>query len=231
VNTFDPPNFQEETTFLCDGSSKDLIVKSGFSTYLWNNGETGNTITINTSGNYSVTVTNADGCKKTKKFIVTSSGIGTITNETVNGFAGNENSVELIYTGTGDYEFSLDGNYYQDSPIFNGVNAGSYMATIRDKNGCGISAPYPIYVLDYPRFFTPNNDGFNDNWTIKNLDLLPKSSISIFDRYGKLLKQLNSTNTGWNGTYTGKELIADDYWFTITFEDGKIIKGHFSLKR
>ena len=231
VNTFDPSNFQEETTFLCYGSSKDLTVESGFSTYLWNTGNATNTITVNTSGNYFVTVTNTNGCEKTKKFIVAPSGIGTITNASVTDFAGNQNSVELIYTGSGDYEFSLDGNYYQDSPIFTGMNAGNYTATMRDKNGCGISNPYALYVLDYPRFFTPNNDGYNDYWKIKNLDLLPKSSITIFDRYGKLLKELSSNNVGWNGTYLGKELPTDDYWFTVTFEDGKIIKGHFSLKR
>ncbi|PZX94859.1 hypothetical protein DOS84_04705 [Flavobacterium aquariorum] len=231
INTFDPPNFQDETTGLCDGSSKDLTVDSGFSSYLWSNGDTSNTTNVTSSGEYTVTVTNSDGCQKTKKYIVTPSGVGTITDVAVSDFAGSENSVSISYSGNGDYEFSLDGNFYQDSPIFNGLSAGIYLATVRDKNGCGTSVPYKVYVLDYPRFFTPNNDGFNDTWKIKNLDALPKSTITIFDRYGKFLKQLNATSNGWNGTYTGKDLPSDDYWFSITFEDGKIIKGHFSLKR
>jgi gliding motility-associated-like protein len=231
VNTFDPPNFQDETTGLCDGANKNLTVDNGFSSYLWSNGATTNTTNVTSSGEYTVTVTNSEGCQKTKKFTVTPSGIGTITKVTVSDFAGSENSVTISYSGNGDYEFSLDGNFYQDSPIFNGLNAGIYWATARDKNGCGTSVPYKVYVLDYPRFFTPNNDGFNDTWKIKNLDALPKSTVAIFDRYGKLLKQLNTTNNGWNGTYTGKNLPADDYWFSIIFEDGKIIKGHFSLKR
>jgi len=231
VNTFDPPNFQEETTSLCDGSSKILTVDSGYSAYLWSNGSTTNTTTVTAPGEYTVIVTNSEGCQKTKKIIVIPSGIGTITNVNVTDFAGTENSVSISYSGNGDYEFSLDGNFYQDNPVFNGVNAGTYWATVRDKNGCGTSTPYKVYVLDYPRFFTPNNDGFNDTWKIKNLEVLPKSSITIFDRYGKLLKQLNATNLGWNGTYTGKDLPADDYWFVLSFEDGKTIKGHFSLKR
>ncbi|HEU4789327.1 MAG TPA: choice-of-anchor L domain-containing protein [Flavobacterium sp.] len=231
VNTFDPPNFQDETTGLCDGANKDLTVDSGFSSYLWSNGDTSNTTNVTSSGEYTVTVTNSDGCQKTKKYIVKPSGIGTITKVTVSDFAGSENSVSISYSGNGNYEFSLDGNFYQDSPVFNGLSPGIYWATVRDKNGCGVSVPYKVYVLDYPRFFTPNNDGFNDTWKIQNLDALPKSTIIIFDRYGKLLKQLNAINNGWNGTYTGKNLPADDYWFTVTFEDGKIIKGHFSLKR
>jgi gliding motility-associated-like protein len=231
VNTFDPPNFQDETFPLCNGSNINLTVASGFSSYSWSNGSTTNTTKISTPGEYTVTVTNTNGCKKTKKFIVKASGIGLITNAVVTGFSGTENSVLISYSGDGDYQFSLDDNIYQDNPLFTGVNAGIYSATVRDKNGCGISIPYKVYVLDYPRFFTPNNDGYNDTWKIKNLDVLPKSTIAILDRFGKLLKQLGSNSMGWNGTYNDKELPADDYWFIITFEDGKIIKGHFSLKR
>jgi gliding motility-associated-like protein len=231
VNTFDPPNFQEETLALCNGSDINLTADSGFSSYLWSNGSTTNTANISTPGEHTVTVTNAKGCKKTKKTILKASGIGLITNATVTDFSGTENAVLISYSGNGDYEFSLDDNFYQDNPLFTGLNPGTYTATVRDKNGCGISIPYTIYVLDYPRFFTPNDDGYNDTWKIKNLDVLPKSTIVILDRYGKLLKQLGWNGTGWNGTYNGKELPADDYWFIITFEDGKIIKGHFSLKR
>lgn len=231
IHTFDPPNFQNETVILCNGSNINLTVASGFSSYSWSNGSTTDTTNISTPGEYTVTVTNANSCKKTKKFTVKASGIGTITNVAVTDFSGTENSVLISYSGDGDYEFSLDSSFYQDNPLFTGLNAEIYSATVQDKNGCGISTPYQIYVLDYPRFFTPNNDGYNDTWKIKNLDVLPKSTIDVLDRYGKLLKQLESNSLGWNGIYNGRELPADDYWFILTFEDGKIIKGHFSLKR
>jgi len=231
VNTFDPPNFQDETAALCIGSSTTLIVDAGFSSYLWNTGATMNSISVAASGNYSVMVTDANGCTKTKKFTVTASGIATITGATVNDFAGNENAVLIEYTGIGNYEFSLDGSYFQDNPLFTGIGPGNYLAYARDKNGCGLTAPYTIYVLDYPRFFTPNDDGYNDDWKIKNLDLFPKAVITIFNRYGKILKELNAINPSWNGTYVENDLIADDYWFEVNFGDGKIIKGHFSLKR
>jgi gliding motility-associated-like protein len=231
VNTFSPTDFQDEMAALCIGSSTTLSVASGYSSYLWNTGDTTNSIIATTSGDYSVKVTNANGCEKTKKFTVTSSGIATITAAKVNDFAANENSVLIEYTGIGDYEFSLDGSYFQDNPLFTGIAPGNYLAYARDKNGCGLSAPLQIYVLDYPRFFTPNGDGFNDVWKIKNLDLFPKGVISIFNRYGKLLKQLNTNNAGWNGTFNNSDLPADDYWFNLNFGDGKIIKGHFSLKR
>jgi gliding motility-associated-like protein len=231
VNTFNPANFQDETTFICVGSSTDLSVASGFSSYLWNTGDITNSITINATGNYSVTVTSADGCSAVKKFTVTSSEMATITDAIITDFSGNENSVLLEYTGVGNYEFSLDGSYFQDNPLFTGIAPGKYLAYARDKNGCGLSVPYIVYVLDYPRFFTPNGDGYNDFWKIKNIDLFPNAIITIHDRYGKLLQQLNAINPSWDGKYIGKELPSDDYWFHLNFGNGKIIKGHFSLKR
>jgi gliding motility-associated-like protein len=226
VNTFDPPSFEDAKSYLCDGASVDLEVALGFSSYTWNTGETNKSkITVSKPGDYSVKVTDGNGCEKIKKFFVKPSGIATITNAIATDFSGNENTILFEFTGNGDYEFSLDGNSYEDNPLKN-VAPGKYFATARDKNGCGVSDPFEVYVLDYPRFFTPNGDGVNDLWKIKNLDLFPKSTITIFDRYGKLLKALGSNTTSWDGN----SLPADDYWFSLQFND-RIIKGHFSLKR
>jgi gliding motility-associated-like protein len=231
VNPFDPPNFQDESLILCEDYTIDLVVDTGFSSYLWSNDATTNSITIDSPGTYSVTVTNEKGCQKTKRFIVSLSGIATITGVKVNDFARNENSITIEYTGIGDYEFSIDGDFFQDNSTFEGVAPGEYLLLARDKNGCGLSLPFVTYVLDYPRYFTPNNDGYNDVWKIKNLDTLPKSTLYIFDRYGKLLKQLTVSSNGWNGTFNGSALPADDYWFHLNLENGRTIKGHFSLKR
>jgi gliding motility-associated-like protein len=231
VNVFLPTDFEDETVGICDGFSTILSVASGYQSYLWNTSETSNSITVKTPGSYNVTVTNANSCKAVKKFTVTNSEIATITGAIVNDFAGNENSVLIQYTGVGNYEFSLDGSYFQDNPLFTGIAQGNYLGYARDKNGCGLSNSFNIYVLDYPRFFTPNGDGYNDVWKIINLDLFPKATITIYNRYGKLIKELNAMNPSWNGTYIGNELPATDYWFNLNFGDGKIIKGHFSLKR
>ena len=231
VNTFNPPNFEDENIPLCEGSALTISVSNNFSSYLWDTGATTHSISVSIPGNYSVVVTDTNGCEATKKFKITASGIATITGTTINDFDGNQNSVLIEYTGVGDYEFSLDGSYFQDNPLFNAVAPGDYLVYARDKNGCGLSNPFKIYVLDYPRYFTPNGDGFNDIWEIKNLNLLPKSKITIFDRYGKLLKEISSTSSGWNGYFNGHSLPSDDYWFNLTFEDGRIIKGHFTLKR
>ena len=149
----------------------------------------------------------------------------------INAFSGNKNSVELIPPTTGGfYEYSLDGTNYKTSPLFSDLTAGEYTAYIRNSSTCEYLIN-PFIILDYPRFFTPNNDGYNDTWKIKNLESFPKAILTIFDRYGKLLSQINTINSEWNGKFNGYDLPADDYWFTLNFGVGKITKGHFSLKR
>ncbi|GEC71919.1 gliding motility-associated C-terminal domain-containing protein [Flavobacterium flevense] len=84
--------------------------------------------------------------------------------------------------------------------------------------------------LPYPKFFTPNNDGYNDTWTIDFAYLKPNTGIQIYDRYGKLLKVL-LPNSAWNGQFNSQELPATDYWFVVTRANGQEYKSHFSLKR
>ncbi len=233
VNIFDPPNFQDESKFLCQNGDATLSVAAGFSSYSWNTAPTNNTnmLLVNAPGDYSVTVTDANGCEKTKDFKVILSEPAIITNAVVKDFSGNENSVSIEYSGVGNYEFSLDGTTFQNDPLFTSVPAGTYTAVARDKKGCGLSNAFVVYVLDYPRFFTPNGDTFNDLWLIGDSNLLPNYTLNIFDRYGKLLKQMNQNSPGWNGIFNGQLLPSDDYWFTLIFVDGKNVKGHFSLKR
>ena len=58
----------------------------------------------------------------------------------------------------------------------------------------------------------------------------PNSKIHIYDRFGKLLKEIAPTEKGWNGTLNGYVLPADDYWFSVKLQDGRVYKNHFSLK-
>lgn len=231
VNTFNPPNFEDESAYLCKNDEITLSVSPDFSSYLWNDGSTSNSLVVTSPGDYFVTVKDANGCEKTKTFKVTLSEPATITNAIVRDFSGNDNAVLIEYTGAGNYEFSLDGITYQNDPLFNGVSPGIYTAVAKDKNGCGFSNSFLLYVLDYPRFFTPNGDGYNDLWSIEDSNLLPEYTIHIFDRYGKLLKQMNKNTSGWNGLFNGQQLPSDDYWFNLIFIDGRNVKGHFSLKR
>jgi gliding motility-associated-like protein len=91
--------------------------------------------------------------------------------------------------------------------------------------------------LGFPKFVTPNGDGYNDTWLVQGLgpDYSNASRVHIYDRYGKLLKQMSAKGNGWDGTFNGNGLPSSDYWFvaelvTVTGEV-KLYKNHFSLKR
>ena len=89
--------------------------------------------------------------------------------------------------------------------------------------------------MNFPKFFTPNNDGQNDYWNIPALRSQQGVEIFIFDRYGKLLNSFSGKSNGWNGNYNGKSMPSDDYWFLVRYtnqENGpEKIKGNFTLIR
>ncbi|MBC5833387.1 T9SS type B sorting domain-containing protein [Flavobacterium sp. F372] len=232
VNVFSE-TFSNETIGICNNTPTNISAPSGFFSYSWNTNpiQTSQSITVSNSGTYIVTITNAVGCSKTKTFTVVTSEVATITNIDVTDF--NEELIATIsVSGNGNYEYSLDGITFQNSPIFNLLDAGEYTIYVNDKNNCGVVFE-TFYALSYPKFFTPNGDNYNDTWQIKNLDKkgLENNKLTIFDRFGKLLKQIKVSETGWNGTFNGNQLSSSDYWFVLELTNGKTIKGHFSLKR
>jgi gliding motility-associated-like protein len=146
-----------------------------------------------------------------------------------------------ITEGYGNYTYQLEypnGNLspIQTSNTFTNLVTGDYFVTIFDTIGnCTPTRIGPIYIINYPNYFTPNGDGFHDTWNIFDLAQQPKSLISIFDRYGKLIKQISPAGSGWDGKYDGKDLPSTDYWFSVEFmtqsKQKAIFKSHFSLKR
>ena len=147
-------------------------------------------------------------------------------------FAG-RHSITVLVEGLGDYMYSLDDGPFQDSNYFEPVSPGKHTITITDKNGCG-TVKLEVTIIDYPQFFTPNEDGYHDTWNIIGIEAYPTAKIYIFDRYGKLLKQLSPTGSGWDGTYNGRPLPSNDYWFRVEYEEDGVVKnfrGHFTLKR
>ena len=88
-------------------------------------------------------------------------------------------------------------------------------------------------ILGHMKFFSPNGDGINDYWNVLGVseNFQPKTRVYIYDRRGKLLKDLSPLSKGWDGTYNGLTLPQDDYWFHVYFENGKSYSGHFSLLR
>ena len=206
-------------------------------TYNWDTGETTYSIQINEPGAYNVTVTNRNGCSKNRTVVVESSNLATF--ESINVIdATNNNTITANVSGEGIYKYALyDENHfpitqYQERNIFENVSPGFYNVYVKDiENNCGIVNEL-VSVIGFPKFFTPNNDGFKDTWQVRGLSSMfqPNAKILIYNRYGKLVKEVSPLGIGWNGTSNGTKLPSDDYWFSITLQDGRIYKNHFTLK-
>ncbi len=137
----------------------------------------------------------------------------------------------ITVTPMGNYEYQLDNGAFQSSNVFANVGAGLHNIAI--KNECDTKYS-TAYIVDYPRYFTPNSDGYHDTWNIPELKGQANSKVLIFDRFGKLIKEIRPSGSGWNGTFNGKELPSTDYWFIVTYEEKGITKehkAHFSMKR
>ena len=245
VNPLPEVSLQDTYQVCTDGEPLIIEASAVFDSYRWlritadQEVEVSNTaiVSILESGDYQLEVgtffsTNGQTvtCTTSFDFVVNGSNRATFQ-EIVVDSANDDNTIEVSVTGDGDYEFSLDGETYQDANRFEDVEAGFYTVFVRDKNGCGI-VEEEVAVIGFPKFFTPNGDGINDFWQITGAGQdMAQADIFIYDRYGKLIRQLNSNGSGWDGTFQGQLVPSSDYWFSIAFEDGKEFQGHFSLKR
>jgi gliding motility-associated-like protein len=204
-------------------------------------GETNATLVVDEAGTYSVIATNwLTGCSSDSTLSTATATVTetlpatTMTVVQSEYFSDNATITVNVTGGTGTLMYSLDEGPLQSSNVFTGVSPGVHLVTVIDTEGCTYLTQ-EVTIIDYPNYFTPNGDGINDTWNIIGLNQ-PGAKLYIFDRYGKLLKQLSATDgsEGWDGTYNQEQLPSTDYWFTLDYtENGtaKQFKAHFSLKR
>jgi gliding motility-associated-like protein len=249
IEVLPAPNIElNHHEIICSGNNEWVQLNAGLLSgaqsqynYEWSrNGllmplETGYYLKVKQDGTYTCLVTDkTSACTKTRTNTVIYSNEVTIKNVIISDLTAN-NTVTIIASGLDNTEYSLDNpnGPFQLSNTFENVEPGFHIVSVKDKNGCGVNSKN-IAVVGAPLYFTPNNDGFNDYWKVKGINRLffKNSKVVIYDRYGKILKVLpNAESEGWDGTFNGHPLPADDYWFVIDLEDGRSANGHFSLKR
>ncbi|MBT0606779.1 T9SS type B sorting domain-containing protein [Aequorivita echinoideorum] len=212
------------------GTQSDLLFE-------WSTGETTSSIEVNEAGTFTINVTRRRPifgenftCSASKTFTVIASEPPQVTYQ-LSGNLGSE-TVTILASGEGDYLYSLDGSSFSENFIFENVGPGIHTAVVIDANGCG-STTIEVFVLGFPNYFTPNNDGHHDFWEIKgvNYEKYQLARVEIFDRFGKMLYTLRRFENGWDGTYRGRPVPSSDYWFKAVFNDGRFHRGHFTLKR
>ena len=227
----------EQEEFLCvDGfiNIGDTAADGSYS-YSWSTGENSAIIKVSEPGDYSVDI------KKEEMGFVCSKTI-TINVEHVKApkireIVVSASDIKVLTIEEGDFEYKLDDGDYQESAEFKELTSGEHTIRIRDKQGCS-EVTDVFVVLGYPKFFTPNGDMANNDWQIVGLEALMDPEIVIFDRYGKLIKQMHKDSQPWDGMLHGKQMPSSDYWFSLTYinQEGvrvkaKYLQSHFSLKR
>ena len=229
--------------------------------YIWQdkNGNKigGNTqsIQINEGGSYTVTANSRDSktCSRTRIIVVQKSSFETLNESFItitDDTSGSNSNLNIQINIPTDaivkekFEYSLEDENgvlirsFQESNIFNNIEGGIYNVIVKNKNGCG-SSQLIVSLIQYPKFFTPNGDGINDTWLIRGANKIfyKNTNINIFNRYGKLMAETPIDSKGWDGTFNGKTLPSDNYWYSIQLipiDTSKPIinkKGNFSLLR
>ena len=249
-------NFSVDDIVICDGSSQliqlNMEDSSSSFNYTWTLPDSTIVNTLQPEldvaqiGVYNISVTNLNGsCFFSQPFEVFESEGPSISMDNitiVEGTSNNSITIDEAALGSANYEFKLideNGNLvsgYQDIGYFGQLTGGFYSLYVRDELRCEevvITVPV-LYIMN---FFTPNGDGFNDTWKIKGIrsNNYNFSKISVFDRYGKLLKNMTINSNFWDGTYNGVLMPTNDYWYNIelTKIDGThfVRQGHFTLRR
>ncbi|MCL6265411.1 T9SS type B sorting domain-containing protein [Flagellimonas myxillae] len=210
-------------------------------TYEWMDSDgtvlgTNQSFNLPAAGTYTLraTMTDGTGCEAYSSIEVTTIDPPEILGVKVDGLVSLQTTATVELVSYENFEFSLDDPLgpFQKSNVFQNVPPGVHKAYARDINGCEV-VESQFSVIGHPAFFTPNNDNVNDFWQIQGIsaDIQSQSIVYIYDRYGNVLAQVDAASPGWDGSWNGQPLPASDYWFTVSLEDGRSFKGHFTLKR
>jgi gliding motility-associated-like protein len=246
LNVYPLPNVEVAANDVVCLNTQDYItldagVRGSNIKYEWSTGAETATISINQPGVYTVSVTDITfpdtPCSKLRTITVLPSNIAVIKSVIVEDLR-DINTITVIVSPAGGvnttYLYSLDkpNGPWQAEPFFNDVDAGIHTLYVYDSQGCG-TVRQQVAVLSIPKYFTPNGDMVNDYWKITGLNgaAFYNSRLFIYDRYGKLLSDVDRNGPGWDGTFNGQPLPGTDYWYVLTLPDGRVVKGHFSLLR
>ena len=225
------PNLGNDIAVCAD---EEVILTPGnqFETYLWNDASTDKELKVTASGQYWVTVSNTNNCSNSDTANVIIYPVPEIIML--------DNSLEykvvvVLGSGTPPMQYTANGGSLQDSPIFSKLKPDNYTFEVTDANQCTDQKSIEIIEIpiSMPNFFTPNGDGIHDTWEIKGITAYPEADIRIYDRFGKLLARYTGADKGWDGTYNGKLMPSDTYWYIVDPNalEFKPMHGYVTLKK
>lgn len=196
-------------------------------TVTWSNGdETRNLIDV-PAGNYEVVVVDANGCMAYDTVYLTQPNPIIIDSIIVHPSCMQLEDGKIFVSasgGTGEYSYLWSTDAVEDSIV--NLQAGFYYLTVTDEHGCETVKAYKLNkpeedCLTIWTSFSPDGDGVNDVWNIGNIDLYPDCKVEIFNRWGNKIFESKGYYEPWDGTWNGKPLPEETYYYAITLGDGR----------
>jgi len=220
---------------LCNGGvdgTATAVAAGGTGTFIysWDTSPVQATATASglAAGTYTVTVTDINGCVNTETVQITEPAALTLDATPADASCPDTDDGEItldISGGTSPYSaIWADGITTQNRT---GLLQGTYSVVVTDANGCAESLSIDVgYNISFnclviPQIITPNQDGHNDEWIIRNIDIYPDAEIRVFNRWGRMIyRERNILSNPWDGTFKGKLVPTDSYHYILDLNDG-----------
>ena len=198
---------------ICPEAKITLDAGPGFSSYLWSNGSTAQTIIVPV-GDYWVDLT-FDGCIYRQVVSVKAVSLPIITGVEIQGGT----VTVLVSGGKPPYQYSINGVDYQASNIFSNLPSGDYTIYVISADQC-LPTTTEINILRILNVITPNDDGKNDILNYSDLLRKDNPSLQIFDRYGTSVFKGDKNNSfSWDGKTAGKTVATGSYWYVLQWQE------------
>ncbi len=206
--------------------------------YEWSNGATESIAGNLNPGTHTVSITDVNNCNITYSIELQSPleiGIESTLHKTSCPDL-SDGSISLNITG-GEPPYAFEWSNGSYEYFIENVSAGNYMVTITDFYNCtltqsiSLSSIYSTCIVP-ANVFTPNNDGKNDTWQIKFIELHPNALVQVFDRAGRMVFESNDYSNNFDGTLNGKNLPTGSYFYVIDLMDGsEVLRGFVDIVR
>lgn len=246
VTAYRPPVITVQgSTVFCQGGSVTLQ-STAAPAYEWYR----NNIRINSAGSRTLTVTES-GSYTVKAVYPNNAGVtSAATMVTVNALPAGQlqvngnttiskgESVTLVASGGASYSWEPAAglsNAAAAAPVARPAATTTYRVTISNAAGCSVVKDVTInvkedYKLEPNNILTPNGDGINDVWVVKNIDMYPQNEVKIFDRTGRLIYRQRGYTNNWKGTVNGQRLAEGTYYYIIDLgENRPLFKGFITI--
>ncbi|GIV27995.1 MAG: hypothetical protein KatS3mg027_1809 [Bacteroidia bacterium] len=240
------------TDVLCNGQSNgaiDLTVNGGTPPYIYFWNKNGNLIAQTedlsniSAGTYVLQLNDNNNCIRGASVTIGTQsspiiiGINDKSDESCDGKSDGKLEVS-VSGGTAPYTFAWSNQATTQN--ISDIPKGNYTLNVTDAIGCNATQSFIVGVkgactdINIPNSFTPNGDGVNDKWIIRNLDKFSQNTVEIYNRWGQLIFSTNGYNdsNAWDGTYNGEQVSSAVYYYFINLGNGSdLFKGTVTVVR